>query len=107
VPIWSVYSGYSPDFTLALTFKQLILKREDDTVLRTIYPPRGLKGVKMDYIRERNLSDGSKRFYAEVELKGAGPRLTATFKRKSGLKMLVPYGIKPPLFPHILIMSLI
>lgn len=37
----------------------------------------------MGYIRERSLSDGRKRFYAEVELKGAGPRLTATFNRKT------------------------
>ena len=41
----------------------------------------------MGYIRERSLSDGSKRFYAEVELKGAGPRLTATFNRKSDAKL--------------------
>ncbi len=68
MPIWSVYSGYSPDFTLALPFKQLILEREGRTVLRTIHLPCGLKGVKMGHIRERDLSDGSKRFYAEVEL---------------------------------------
>ena len=54
-----------------------------------MYPPRGLKGVEMGYIRERSLSDGSKRFYAEVELKGAGPRLTATFNRKSDAKLWI------------------
>lgn len=43
----------------------------------------------MGYIRERSLSDGSKRFYAEVELKGAGPRLTATFNRKSDAKLWI------------------
>lgn len=89
MPIWSVYSGYSPDFTLALPFKQLILEREGTTVFRTMYPPRGLKGVEMGYIRERSLSDGSKRFYAEVELKGAGPRLTATFNRRSDAKLWI------------------
>lgn len=43
----------------------------------------------MGYIRERSLSDGSKRFYAEVELKGAGPRLTATFNRRSDAKLWI------------------
>lgn len=43
----------------------------------------------MGYIRERDLSDGSKRFYAEVQLKGAGPRLTATFNRKSDAKLWI------------------
>jgi len=43
----------------------------------------------MGHIRERDLSDGSKRFYAEVELKGAGPRLTATFNRKSDAMLIL------------------
>ena len=43
----------------------------------------------MGYIRGRSLSDGSKRFYAEVELKGAGPRLTATFNRRSDAKLWI------------------
>jgi len=43
----------------------------------------------MGYIRERSLSDGSKRFYAEVELKGAGPRLTAIFNRRSDAKLWI------------------
>jgi hypothetical protein len=81
VPIWSVYSGYIPDFTLALPFKQLIPKRKGTTVLRTRHPPRGLKGVEMGHIREKDLSNGDTRFYAEVQLKGF-PRLTATFSRK-------------------------
>jgi len=54
-----------------------------------MYPPRGLKGVKMGHIRERDLSDGSKRFYAEVQLKGGGPRLTATFNRKTDAKLWI------------------
>ena len=63
MPIWSVYSGYSPDFTLALPFKQLILKREDGTVLKTNHPPRGLKGVEMGHIKEKDLGNGSKRLW--------------------------------------------
>ena len=43
----------------------------------------------MGYIRERSLTDGSKRFYAEVQLKGGGPRLTATFNRKSDAKLWI------------------
>jgi len=43
----------------------------------------------MGYIRERDLSDGSKRFYAEVQLKGGGPRLTATFNRKTDAKLWI------------------
>lgn len=70
MPIWSVYSGYIPDFTLALPFKQLILNGEDGTVLRTIHLPRGLKGVKMGYIRERSLSDGSKRKVGKLRVVG-------------------------------------
>lgn len=42
----------------------------------------------MGHIRERDLSDGSKRFYAEVELKGF-PRLTATFDRKTDAKLWI------------------
>ncbi|MEI8124533.1 MAG: site-specific integrase [Parachlamydiaceae bacterium] len=43
----------------------------------------------MGHIRERDLSDGSKRFYAEVQLKGGGPRLTATFNRKTDAKLWI------------------
>jgi len=53
-----------------------------------MYHPRGLKGVEVDRIREKDLSDGSTRFYAEVQLKGF-PRLTATFSRKSDAKLWI------------------
>ncbi len=43
----------------------------------------------MGHIRERDLSDGSKRFYAEAQLKGGGPRLTATFNRKTDAKLWI------------------
>jgi len=39
----------------------------------------------MGHIKEKDLSNGNKRFYAEVQLKGF-PRLTATFDRKSDAK---------------------
>ena len=42
----------------------------------------------MGYIKEKCLSSGSKRFYAEVQLKGF-PRLTATFDRKSDAKLWI------------------
>lgn len=42
----------------------------------------------MGHIREKDLSDGSTRFYAEVQLKGF-PRLTATFSRKSDAKLWI------------------
>lgn len=42
----------------------------------------------MGYIREKDISDGSTRFYAEVQLKGF-PRLTATFSRKSDAKLWI------------------
>lgn len=57
-------------------------------VLRTIYPPYGQKGVKMGHIKERDLKDGSKRYYAEVQLRGF-PRITATFSRKNDAKLWI------------------
>lgn len=54
-PIWSVTSGHIPDFEFTLPFKCLISNRKDVDVLRTMYPPYGLKGVKMGHIR--NLRD--------------------------------------------------
>ena len=42
----------------------------------------------MGYIKEKDLSNGSKRFYAEVQLKGF-PRLTATFDRKTDAKLWI------------------
>jgi|GEM_PF-6169524 len=42
----------------------------------------------MGHIIERTLSDGSKRFYVEVELRGS-KRLTATFNRKRDAKLWI------------------
>lgn len=42
----------------------------------------------MGHIREKDLSNGDTRFYAEVQLKGF-PRLTATFSRKSDAKLWI------------------
>jgi len=42
----------------------------------------------MGYIKEKNLQNGSKRFYAEIQLKGF-PRLTATFSRKSDARLWI------------------
>ncbi len=39
----------------------------------------------MGHVKDRDLKDGTTRFYAEVNLKGF-PRLTATFSRKTDTK---------------------
>jgi hypothetical protein len=67
-------------------FKQLKIKRKDRSFKELTVLLSLEKGVKMGFIRERKLKNGSTRFQAEIRLKGISKSLTAVFDRKTDAK---------------------